>query len=36
MITESEIDAVREKAAIRKQFEDGWKHADIRLRVEDL
>lgn len=25
-----------EEAAVRKEFEDGWKHADIRLRVEDL
>jgi tetratricopeptide (TPR) repeat protein len=25
-----------EEAAVRKEFEDEWKHADIRLRVEDL
>jgi tetratricopeptide (TPR) repeat protein len=25
-----------EEAAVRKQFEEGWKHADTRLRVEDL
>ena len=25
-----------EEAAVRKEFEDGWKHADIRLRIEDL
>ncbi len=25
-----------EEAAVRKGFEDGWKHADIRLRMEDL
>ena len=25
-----------EEAAVRKEFEDGWKHADIRLRMEDL
>jgi tetratricopeptide (TPR) repeat protein len=25
-----------EEAAVRKEFEEGWKHADIRLRMEDL
>jgi tetratricopeptide (TPR) repeat protein len=25
-----------EEAAVQKQFEDGWKHADIQLRMEDL
>ena len=25
-----------EEAAVRKQFEEGWKHADTHLRVEDL
>ncbi len=25
-----------EEAAARKEYEDGWKHADIRLRMEDL
>ena len=25
-----------EEAAVRKDFEEGWKHADIRLRMEDL
>jgi tetratricopeptide (TPR) repeat protein len=25
-----------EEAAARKEFEDAWKHADIRLRMEDL
>jgi tetratricopeptide (TPR) repeat protein len=25
-----------EEAAARKEFDDGWKHADIRLRMEDL
>ena len=25
-----------QEATVRKEFEDGWKHADIRLRVEDL
>jgi tetratricopeptide (TPR) repeat protein len=25
-----------DEAAVRKEFEEGWKHADIRLRMEDL
>jgi tetratricopeptide (TPR) repeat protein len=25
-----------EERAVRKEFEDGWKHADIQLRMEDL
>ncbi|MGP0073650.1 MAG: hypothetical protein ACLPWF_17175 [Bryobacteraceae bacterium] len=25
-----------EEAAVRKEFEEGWKHADIPLRMEDL
>jgi tetratricopeptide (TPR) repeat protein len=25
-----------EEAAVRKEFEDGWKHADTKLRLEDL
>jgi hypothetical protein len=25
-----------EESAVRKQFEEGWKHADIELRMEDL
>jgi hypothetical protein len=25
-----------EESAVRKQFEEGWKHADIQLRMEDL
>jgi tetratricopeptide (TPR) repeat protein len=25
-----------QEATVRKEFEDGWKHADIRLRKEDL
>jgi tetratricopeptide (TPR) repeat protein len=25
-----------QEAAVRKEFEEGWKHADIPLRVEDL
>ena len=24
------------EAAVRKDFEDGWKHADVKLRMEDL
>ncbi len=25
-----------EEAAVRKEFEEGWKHADVQLRMEDL
>jgi hypothetical protein len=25
-----------DEAAVRKEFEDGWKHADTPLRMEDL
>jgi tetratricopeptide (TPR) repeat protein len=25
-----------QETAVRKEFEDGWKHADTRLRIEDL
>ncbi|MGD0134677.1 MAG: hypothetical protein ABSE57_21720 [Bryobacteraceae bacterium] len=25
-----------DETAVRKQFEDGWKHSDIQLRMEDL
>jgi tetratricopeptide (TPR) repeat protein len=25
-----------EEAEVRKQFEEGWKHADVQLRMEDL
>ncbi len=25
-----------EEAAVRKEFDEGWKHADMRLRLEDL
>jgi hypothetical protein len=27
---------VSEEAPVRKEFEEGWKHADTQLRMEDL
>jgi hypothetical protein len=25
-----------EETTVRKQFQEGWKHADVQLRIEDL